>query len=503
MVSIMKLPLRMKNFKCKTKILAFSLYILTYAFWGCGFRSYAASLDELTQAAEDRKSLPVQSNEIENWPNGPSVGAESAIVMEAETGIILYSKNIHEQLYPASTTKILTCLIAAENSSLDEMVTFSPTAVFSITPGSSHMGMDVGQALTMEDALYGVLVGSANETANAVAEHVGGSIEGFADMMNKKAAELGCMDSHFVNPNGLHDDNHYTSAYDLAVIARAFYQNELLAKMSNTPTRHYEPTDTQPDDFILRTHHRMVTGEFPYEGVIGGKTGYTDNARQTLVTCAEQNGMKLICVVMKEESPNQFTDTIDLLNYGFSNFEVVNVSENETKYQIDNADFFQTENDIFGNSKPILSLNKSSYLILPKTASFEDLQSSISYEAQNENQLAVIDYTYNGIYVGSASIDVAAAASSYDFDSPAEPLAAAEEEPEPKENIIFVNVKKVLLGILAAAGILILIFVVRSLIQNYSFAGRRRYKARYNKKTRYRYKRGRNIQLPRYDDYDL
>lgn len=213
--------------------------------------------------------------------------------------------------------------------------------------------------------------------------------------------------------------------------------------------------------------------------------------------------MKLICVVMKEESPNQFTDTIDLLNYGFSNFEVVNVSENETKYKIDNADFFQTENDIFGNSKPILSLNKSSYLILPKTASFEDLQSSISYEAQNENQLAVIDYTYNGIYVGSASIDVAAAASSYDFDSPAEPLAAAEEEPEQKENIIFVNVKKVLLGILAAAGILILIFVVRSLIQNYSFAGRRRYKARYNKKTRYRYKRGRNIQLPRYDDYDL
>lgn len=131
------------------------------------------------------------------------------------------------------------------------------------------------------------------------------------------------------------------------------------------------------------------------------------------------------------------------------------------------------------------------------------MQSSISYEAQNENQLAVIDYTYNGIYVGSASIDVAAAASSYDFDSPAEPLAAAEEEPEQKENIIFVNVKKVLLGILAAAGILILIFVVRSLIQNYSFAGRRRYKARYNKKTRYRYKRGRNIQLPRYDDYDL
>ena len=190
MVFIMKLPLKKKKFKHKTKILAFSLYILTYAFFGCGNRSYAASMDALTQAAEDRKSLPVESNEIENWPNGPLIGAESAIVMEAETGIILYSKNIHEQLYPASTTKILTCLIAAENSSLDEMVTFSQEAVFSVTPGGSHMGMDVGEALTMEEALYGVLVGSANETANAVAEHVGGSIEGFSDLMNKRAAEL-------------------------------------------------------------------------------------------------------------------------------------------------------------------------------------------------------------------------------------------------------------------------------------------------------------------------
>lgn len=142
--------------------------------------------------AEARKSLPVQTNQIENWPDGPAIGAEGAILMEASTGTILYAKNIDEKLFPASTTKILTALIAAENSDMNEDVTFSHDAVFSIERGSSNMGMDVGEVITMEQALYGLLVNSANESANAIAEHVGGSIDGFVDMMNDKAAELGC-----------------------------------------------------------------------------------------------------------------------------------------------------------------------------------------------------------------------------------------------------------------------------------------------------------------------
>lgn len=470
----MKLPSYFYKFKNKIKILAFSLCVSSSIFLGDIMPLYAASYEELAEAMENRKSLPVQSNEIENWPDGPLVGAESAIVMEANTGVILYSKNIHEKLYPASTTKILTCLIAAENSSLDEMVTFSNHAVFSIEKGSSNMGMDVGQSITMEECLYGILVGSANEVANAVAEHIAGNIEDFAEMMNRKAAELGCQDSHFVNANGLHNDNHYTSAYDLSIIARAFFQNELLSKISGTPTQHFVPTENQPDDFTLRTHHRLVTQEYPYEGIIGGKTGYTENARQTLVTCAERNGMKLICVVMKEESPSQFTDTIDLLNYGFSNFEIVNVSENETEFNIDNADFFQSNNDIFGSSKPILSLNADSYLILPKTAVFKDTVSTISYDVEDENQIARVDYTYNGVYVGNASIDIAAdTASSYDFDSSIENIPKTKEE-DSEENVIFVNIKMLLLFVLIGAGILILLFIIKSLIQNYSFSKRRR-----------------------------
>ncbi len=462
---------------------ALSLSILGTSFINSGLTAQAASLEALTQAMEERKSLRVDSNEVENWPSGPLVGAQSAIVMEVNTGAILYSKNIHEKLYPASTTKILTCLIAAESSSLDEMVNFSHDAVFTVPYDSSNMGMDQGEAISMEDALYGILVGSANEVANAVAEHIGGTMEDFAEIMNEKAAKLGCTDSHFMNANGLHDDDHYTSAYDLATISRSFFKNELLAKIAGTTSHHFEPTATQPDDFILRTRNKLLNNEYPYEGLIGGKTGYTDNARQTLVSCAEKNGMKLICVVMKDESPHQFTDTIDLLNYGFSNFEVVNISENDIEYNIDNSDFFQSNNDVFGNSKPILSLNKNSYLVLPKTATFEDTQSTITYDVEDENQVAKIDYTYNDQYVGSASVDIAVnTVSSYHLDSSFDNNTLEDQNADSQDNIIFVNIKKVILGIIFAAGILILLLVVKSFIQNYSFSRRRRSRNRRRKR---------------------
>ena len=472
----MKLSLFSYKFKNKIKFLAISLCLPAFLFFADSIPASASDFEERMEEMENRKSLPIQSNEIENWPAGPAVGAQSAIVVEANTGVILYSKNIHEKLYPASTTKILTALIAAENSTLDEMVTFSYDAVFSIEKGSSNMGIDAKESLPMEECLYGILLVSANEVSNAVAEHIGGSMEEFARLMNQRALELGCVDSHFTNANGLHDDDHYTSAYDLSVIARKFFQNELLTKISGTPTHHFEATETQPDDFILSTHNKLVTHEYSYEGLIGGKTGYTNTARQTLVTCAERNGMKLICVVMKEESPNQFTDTIDLLNYGFNNFEIVNVSEHETKFNIDNADFFQSNNDIFGSSKPILSLNKDSYLILPKTAVFKDTISSISYDTEDENQIALIDYTYNGVYVGNASVDISTEAiSSYDFDSSMDDKSQ-EEEDKIDEIIIFVNIKKLLLFVLIGAGILILLFIMKSLVQNYSFSRRNRRK---------------------------
>jgi len=440
-----------------------------------------ATFEELEAEAEARKSLPIQSNDIENWPAGPIVGAESAILMDANTGVILYAKNIHERLYPASTTKILTCLIAAEEGNLDDMVSFSHEAVFSVPSDGSNMGMDEGESITLEQSLYGILVGSANEAANAVGEYVAGSIDSFIDLMNERAEELGCTDSHFMNTNGLHDDNHYTSAYDLALISSQFFQNEMLCKIGNTARYHFEPTDTQPDDFYLNNKHKLVNGEIPYDGILGGKTGYTDDARQTLVSCAERNGMRLVCVVFKEESPSQFTDTVELFDYGFNNFQVMNISENEDKYQMEVSGFLQTGNDIFGSSKPILSIDTASYVIIPNTISFDDLDSEIDYSVSDENRIAQIKYSYHDTYVGSAYLNLATdTASTYNFDTNIEPstdisVEKIEEETEPSyANTIFVNVKKVLIGILLFAGSIILIFVARALIMNNRNSKRRK-----------------------------
>ncbi|MEE1341861.1 MAG: serine hydrolase, partial [Lachnospiraceae bacterium] len=156
----------------------------------------------------------------------PSVYADSAILMDANTGAVLYSKRIHKKQYPASITKIMTTLLALENLSPTDTVTFSRNAVYSIEPGSSSIGIDEGEELTVEQCLYGIMLASANEVSNAIAEQVAGDNASFANMMNEKSTELGCVNTHFTNPHGLHDKEHYTTAYDMALIAKEAYQNE-------------------------------------------------------------------------------------------------------------------------------------------------------------------------------------------------------------------------------------------------------------------------------------
>lgn len=481
-------------------------YIMTLLICFCTFSLpvFAApdSSEDYLAAAEERKTLPIQTNQIKNWPAGPAIGAEGAILLEANTGVILYAKNINEKLYPASTTKLMTCLLAVENCELDEVVSFSHEAVFALEPGSSNIGIDEGQAMTLEECLYGILVASANEVANAVAEHVAGSMDAFAEKMNQRASELGCKNTHFVNAHGLYSEEHYTSPYDLALIAKAFFQNEILSKIGNTASHHFTATSTQPDDFVVRNKHQLITGEIPYEGIKGGKTGYTEEARQTLVTCAEQNGMKLICVVMKEESPEQFYDTVKLLDYGFANFSVANVAENETHYTIQNSNFFNTSSDVFGNSNPILSLNKDSYLIMPKTAVFSELDSEISYDTKEEDQIARINYSYHGAYVGTATVDLTGQPSlSYEFTQNADEIAAQEVQ---GQNVVVVNVKLVLLCILILAGIFIIIFVIHAVITNYNILeSRRPRRKRSSLKRRKNRKDGPYIPSSRFKDFDL
>ena len=449
------------------------------------------------ETAEDlaniRKNLPIQSNSYENWPDGPQVSSQSAIVMDVDSGAVLYAKNIDEKLYPASTTKILTCLLAVENAKMDEMVEFSHDAVFGVPRDGSNMGIDVGEILPMEDCLYVILVGSANEVAAAVGEHVGGDTETFLQMMNDRAKELGCKNTNFMNANGLHDDNHYTTAYDLALIARAFFSNDYLANIANTPRVHFEPTATQPDDFYLNNKNKLVSKEIKYEYYLGGKTGYTKEANQTLVSCAEKDGMRLVCVVMKEETPDQFNDTVTLFNYGFSNFKKIKVSDVETKYTTNNTGFFDAGQDIFGSSKSILELDENSYIVIPGSAEFADIESAISYDNLLENQIARINYTYNGIYVGSVPVNLAENTESYDFESASTSTSNA---------VTIINVKTMIFWILGLALFLSVVLFIIRYVNQYHFGGR---KGRMAKKRRKRHVQ-RSVSPYRnfnFDDIDL
>lgn len=455
--------------------------VLALTFVSPPFPGYA--IKESNIAAN--QSVAVESNAWEDWPRGPIVSAESAILMEAETGTILYAKNIHEQQYPASITKILTTLIAIESCELDEMVTFSYDAVHDIDPGSNHIAMDEGEQLPMEDCLKAILIRSANEVSLAVAEHIsGGSWESFADIMNERAGELGCLNSNFVNPNGLPNEEHVTTAYDMAMIGRAFFANEILCNITLMKQLHLYPTDTQPDEVWENNQMALLPGkEYAYEYLVGCKTGYTNAARSTLVSCAEKDGLKLICVVLKDESPYQYEDTIALFDYGFSNFEKRTVAEHETDYNIGSEALFYSDYDIFGSSKPIVSLNQDDFVVVPKAAEFQELASGISYETDSDTEAAVITYTYNDVYVGSASIDFALGAQAdYEFEvaesdetnttAVTTPKPAKEQEKEP--SFVFINLKNILIVLAVIAGVLVLGLIVLLIIRNYNIYNRRR-----------------------------
>lgn len=431
---------------------------------------------EVSDPIAEHMALPIESDEIENWPKGPVLGAESACLIDVDTGTILYAKNMDKPEYPASTTKVMTCLLAVENCSMDEIVTFSKEAVFGIEKDSSNVGMDVGQSITMEEAIYCIMLASANEVASAVAEHVGGSIDGFAEMMNKRAKELGCTNTHFVNANGLHNDEHYTTAHDLALITAAYFKNEQLRKIANTTYYEMHATKTQPDEFGIANHHKMLPGKpYAYEFIVGGKTGYTNMARQTLVSCAQKDDMTLVTAVMRDEAPHQYTDTKDLFEYGFNNFKKWNIAENETKYTIDSANFFQEDSGIFGYSKTVFSISEAENIILPITADFSEVSSELSYDDNDANILANLSYTYNGVNVGKGKILLTTPnISSFEFGVEPEVTEKPEEDDTPSNNIIFVNYKPILIIAGSIIGALFLIFIVHAFLKNYSFSRRRR-----------------------------
>ena len=351
-----------------------------------------------------------------NWPSAPSVNAESAILMDLSSGAILYEKNAHKPQYPASITKIMTTLLAIENCSMGEIVTFSHDAVFGIEMGSSHIGIDEGEKLTVEQSLYAIMLASANEVSWGVGEHVAGTLSAFADMMNARAKELGCLNTHFVNANGLHHDDHYTTAHDMALIARAAMQYETFRKITATKRYTIPPTNKHDVDNIFLNHHQMLMGnnypQYKYEYCTGGKTGYTSKAGSTLVTFAKKGDMELVCVVMRANgaaSPeNEYTDTTGLFNWAFENFTQYNISADANALQDSELHLFTKYNSLFDAKYTPLYLSNSSVL-LPNEVNLEEAVKSVNIYSDveltgSETVVGNITYTYNNRLVGNADI---------------------------------------------------------------------------------------------------
>lgn len=333
----------------------------------------------------------IQSNEIPGWPQGPKIIAETGIVMDLDSGEILYAKGIDEKRAPASITKIMTAMLAIEKVPLDTKITFT-NEVNNIEPGSTHIGIKPGETLTMEESLYGILLGSANEVSSGVAEYIGGTVQNFVDMMNEKAKELGCKNTHFVNANGLYDDNHYTTARDMALIAQAAFQNETFRKIVKTPYYIIPPTNITAEERWINNHHQMLLkGDQHYDGCLGGKTGYTVKAGNTLVTYAQRDSMRLVCVVLKGTT-EYYNDTRNLLDYGFNNFQKLQPSS-ETGAEPDSLAAYLQEKDLLDAAIEEASMD------IPKEAAQD-----VTVKAQiKDNNMLNLDFYYGDTRMGSSS----------------------------------------------------------------------------------------------------
>jgi len=255
-------------------------------------------------------TLPVLGQEINNL----DIYAEGAVLMDAETGRVLWAKNPHKRLFPASTTKILTAVLALEKGKLDSTVVVSREAA---ETGGSAIWLEEGEKLTLEDLLYAVLLSSANDAAAAVAEHIGGTQENFVRMMNEKAKAIGAEDTHFVNPHGLHDEKHYTTAYDLALIGRYAMTNSEFEKIAATKKK-IIPWAGHDWSRLLINKNNLIRNPELFPGADGIKNGYTTPAGNCLVASATRNGMRLIAVVL--DAPNATGEAVRLLDYGFKNY---------------------------------------------------------------------------------------------------------------------------------------------------------------------------------------
>ena len=255
------------------------------------------------------------------------------LIVESSTGKIIYEKNSREKRYPASTTKVMTALLTLEKCNLSDMATVSADAII-LPSGYSNANLQAGEQISIENLLYALLVKSANEAATVLAEHIAGSVENFSNMMNERAKELGCENTHFVNANGIHNEDHYTTAYDLFLITKEAMKNETFRKIVGTPSYTLPATNKYPTadrylkntNDLIRVNKSTRADNYYYQYAIGVKTGYTKEAKNCLISASNKDGLEFISVVLGAGSTEnglseRYLDTINMFNYAYDNYE--------------------------------------------------------------------------------------------------------------------------------------------------------------------------------------
>lgn len=378
--------------RLKKKVLS-NLLVVTMLSQCFGITSYAANIQEIPATEiESVYEGEVDSNKWEGWVEGPKIYSESGIVMDMDSGTILYAKNIDDQHYPASITKVMTALVALENYEMDEAVKFTWEDVGCVPTGYAHIGIKPDEELSMEDCMYGMLLASANEVSHAIGAHIEGGHEEFLRVMNDTAKNLGCTNSNWTNTNGIHDPEHYTSARDMALIGSAVFKHEKFREIVNTPTYVIGETNITNETRPFRQNHKMIfeNGEYYYEYCVGGKTGYTDASLTTLVTFATKDDMNLVAVVMRTHGggANAYADTRAMMDYAFENFSKLTVDK-----------------EVLGDVS-VASVKEGSYVILPKNVDVQQLSNAMEKPTEENDKTGTVSYTYAGNKVGEVEFEI-------------------------------------------------------------------------------------------------
>lgn len=426
------------------KILLSGMMAAIFAVGSIGMRVNAADVVEIpADELESVYNIEVDSNTIEDWAQGPQIYSESGIVMDIDSGAILYAKNIDDQHYPASITKIMTALVAFQNYELDETVKFTWDDIGFLEYGDAHIGIKEEEELTMEHCLYGMLLASANEVSHAIGAHMEGGYEAFLQKMNETAKELGCKNSNWMNTHGLHDDEHYTSARDMALIGSAVFQYEKFREITGTYQHVIPATNITAEERYVHQNHKMIRDwdSRYYEYCVGGKTGYTDQALSTLVTFATKDDVNLVAVVLRTHGGgnNSYADTRSMLDYAFDNFTKVSVTK-----------------DMIGNDN-IAKVAKNSYVMLPTGVSVENVEMKFVAPTEKKDKTGTVLCTYEGQEVGT--IEVTITDEYYNKIHGIEETKEAAEEKSKAKIPFVIKLLLIIIGVIAAAFAALVLFV--------------------------------------------